>query len=114
MLVKQKSSKQNDITGTSSVQGEVPQGDEPSIARIVELETELSRQKEQSDKYRDELLRKAADFENFRKQKERETMMASSRALENSIRELLPVVVDVKRVLQHAPLNAEITGEARV
>ena len=105
---------QNDITGTSSVQGEVPQGDEPSIARIVELETELSRQKEQSDKYRDELLRKAADFENFRKQKERETMMASSRALENIIRELLPVVDDVKRVLQHAPLNAEITGEARV
>jgi len=59
------------------------------------------------------LLRKAADFENFRKVKERESMMASSRALENIIRELLPVVDDVKRVLQHAPLNAETSAEAR-
>ncbi|MEI6651274.1 MAG: nucleotide exchange factor GrpE [Chlorobiaceae bacterium] len=86
---------------------------DPSLARIAELETELNKQKEQSDKYRDELLRKAADFENFRKQKEREAMMASSRALENIIRELLPVVDDVKRLLQYAPLSSEISNEAR-
>ena len=86
---------------------------DPSLARIAELEAELNKQVEQTNKFRDELLRKAADFENFRKQKERETMMASSRALENIIRELLPVVDDVKRLLQHAPLNAEISNEAR-
>jgi molecular chaperone GrpE len=103
-----------DIQEPSTVQEELSQGNEPSLARIAELETELNRQKEQSDKYRDELLRKAADFENFRKQKDRESMMASSRALENIIRELLPVVDDVKRVLQHAPLNAETSGEARL
>jgi molecular chaperone GrpE len=103
-----------DIQETSPVQEELSQGNESSLARIAELETELNRQKEQSDKYRDELLRKAADFENFRKQKDRESMMASSRALENIIRELLPVVDDVKRVLKHAPLNAETSGEARL
>ncbi len=86
---------------------------EPSLARIAELETELNKQTEQANKYRDELLRKAADFENFRKQKERETMMASSRALENIIRELLPVFDDVKRLLQYAPLDSEISNEAR-
>ena len=86
---------------------------DPSLARIAELEAELNKQVEQTNKFRDELLRKAADFENFRKQKERETMMASSRALENIIRELLPVVDDVKRLLQHAPLDAEISNEAR-
>lgn len=80
--------------------------------RITELEADLGRQKEQVEKYRDELLRRAADFENFRKQKERESMMASSRALENIIRELLPVVDDVKRVLANAPLNAEAASEA--
>ena len=104
----------NDLPGTSAVQEESSQGNESILSRIVELETELNKQKEQSDKYRDELLRKAADFENFRKQKEREAMMASSRALENIIRELLPVVDDVKRVLQHAPLDSEISVEARV
>ncbi|MEI6847780.1 MAG: nucleotide exchange factor GrpE [Chlorobiaceae bacterium] len=84
-----------------------------SVSRIAELEAELSRQKEQVEKYRDELMRRAADFENFRKQKEREAMMASSRALETIIRELLPVVDDVKRVLEHVPLHAEAANEAR-
>jgi len=86
---------------------------DPAQARIAELEIELNKQIEQTNKYRDELLRKAADFENFRKQKERETMMASSRALENIIRELLPVVDDVKRLLQYAPESNEISNEAR-
>ncbi|MEI8185346.1 MAG: nucleotide exchange factor GrpE [Chlorobiaceae bacterium] len=103
-----------DLSETSAVQEQSSQNDESFIARIAELEAELSKQKEQSDKYRDELMRRAADFENFRKQKEREAMMASSRALENIIRELLPVVDDVKRVLQHAPLNSETSGEARL
>ncbi len=84
-----------------------------AAARIAELESELNQQKEQSGKYRDELLRKAADFENFRKQKERESMMASSRALEKVIRELLPVVDDVKRLLAHAPVDSERASEAR-
>ncbi len=102
-----------DVPETSAGHEELLQGTESSLSKIAELELEVIKNKEQSDKYRDELLRKAADFENFRKQKERESMMASSRALENIIRELLPVVDDVKRVLQHAPLNAETSAEAR-
>jgi molecular chaperone GrpE len=94
-------------------QGQSSTESEPSMARIAELEAELNSQKEQAGKYRDELLRRAADFENFRKQKERESMMASSRALENMIRELLPVIDDVKRLLAHAPLDSESTSEAR-
>ncbi len=86
---------------------------DPALARIAELESELNKQIEQANKYRDELLRKAADFENFRKQKERETMMASARALENIIRELLPIVDDVKRLLQYAPVSSEISNESR-
>ncbi|NTW84169.1 MAG: nucleotide exchange factor GrpE [Chlorobiaceae bacterium] len=82
-------------------------------ARIAELESELTRLKEQADKFRDELLRKAAEFENFRRQKERETMQASSRALENVIRELLPVVDDVQRVLDNAPTDPESAGQSK-
>ena len=109
-----KDREKKDVPETSAGQEESLQGaEESSLSKIAELEIELLKHKEQSDKYRDELLRKAADFENFRKQKERESMMASSRALENIIRELLPVVDDVKRVLQHAPLNAATSAEAR-
>jgi len=81
--------------------------------RIAELEAELAKQRDQLDKFRDELLRRAADFENFRKQKERESMMAGTRALESTIRELLPLMDDVKRVLQNAPRILEITSEAK-
>ncbi len=81
--------------------------------RVAELEAELSAQKEQLDKLRDELLRRAADFENFRKVKEREAMAAGTRALENTIRELLPFVDDIKRVLSNAPRILEITAEAK-
>ncbi|MEI7825475.1 MAG: nucleotide exchange factor GrpE [Chlorobiaceae bacterium] len=94
-------------------QGEPSKESESATARIAELEAELNTHKEQAGKYRDELLRRAADFENFRKQKERESMMASSRALENIIRELLPVIDDVKRLLAHAPVDSESASEAR-
>ncbi|MEI8102110.1 MAG: nucleotide exchange factor GrpE [Chlorobium sp.] len=93
--------------------GETSQDVDPASDRVAALETELEQQKVEVNKYRDEVLRRAADFENFRRQKEREAMMASSRALENIIRELLPVVDDIKRLLQHVPLNSEISSEAR-
>jgi len=107
-----------DLLDMTALEGEWSQGNslpgvEPSAARIAELEAELEVQKEQVSKYRDEVLRKAADFENFRRQKEREAMMASSRSLENSIRELLPVVDDIKRLLQHAPESSELSSEVR-
>ena len=107
-----------DLLDMTALEGEWSQGNslpgvEPSAARIAELEAELEVQKEQVSKYRDEVLRKAADFENFRRQKEREAMLASSRSLENSIRELLPVVDDIKRLLQHAPESSELSSEVR-
>jgi len=107
-----------DLLDMTALEGELSQGNsaqgiEPSAARIAELEAELEVQREQVSKYRDEVLRRAADFENFRRQKEREAMMASSRSLENSIRELLPVVDDIKRLLQHAPQSSELSTEVR-
>ena len=105
---------QDDVFSTAEwSQGQSAPPIDSAAVRIAELESELNLQKEQVGKYRDEVLRKAADFENFRKQKEREAMMASSRALENVIRGLLPIVDDVKRILANAPQNSERAGEAR-
>ncbi|HCD36179.1 MAG TPA: nucleotide exchange factor GrpE [Chlorobium sp.] len=71
--------------------------------RVAELEAALTAEKEQSGKLRDEVLRRAAEFENFRKQKEREAVQSSLRAKETILRELLPVLDDVERVLANAP-----------
>jgi len=107
-----------DLLDMTSLEGELSQGNpspavDPAQARIAELQAELEVQKELVTRFRDEALRRAADFENFRRQKEREAMMASSRSLENIIRELLPVVDDIKRLLQHVPGNLELSSEAR-
>lgn len=83
------------------------------LARIAGLESEIAAQKEQIERYRDELLRKAAEFENFRKVKERESVVAGTRALESTIRELLPLVDDLKRVLLNAPRILDITADAK-
>ena len=82
-------------------------------AKIGELESELNESREQAEKLKDEVMRKAADFENFRRQKEREAQMASARALEKTIKELLPVIDDINRIVEHAPEVLEKSEEAR-
>ncbi|MDT9546021.1 MAG: nucleotide exchange factor GrpE [Chlorobium sp.] len=81
--------------------------------RLAELEAALNAEKEQSGKLRDEVLRRAAEFENFRKQKEREAIQSSLRAKETLLRELLPVLDDVERVLANAPEPDEISAAAK-
>ncbi len=82
-------------------------------ARVQELEKSLEEAQLQAEKYRGEMMRFAADFENFRKQKERELQMAGTRSLENTIRELLPFFDDMGRVMEHAPDVMEKAQEIR-
>ncbi|RNA64606.1 nucleotide exchange factor GrpE [Prosthecochloris sp. ZM_2] len=86
---------------------------EESCSRIAELEKELEAARQDAEKYRGEALRYAAEFENFRKRKEREASATVERVLENTIRELLPLVDDVHRILEHAPEVLEKSEEAR-
>jgi molecular chaperone GrpE len=58
---------------------------------------ELQRQR---DDYYDRLLRKTAEFDNFRKRTERERQTLSEAAAADLIEELLPLVDDLERALQ--------------
>lgn len=51
---------------------------------------------------RDQLLRTAADFDNFRKRSRRELADGESRARESLLRELLPVFDNLERATSHA------------
>lgn len=82
-------------------------------ATSADLEAEIESLNEQLEKLRGELLRRAADFENFRKQKERETALASSRTLENNVRDLLPILDDLKRLMHHIPAGLQAMAEAK-
>jgi molecular chaperone GrpE len=58
--------------------------------------SELQRQR---DEYYDLLLRKSAEFDNYRKRTERDRQMVSDAAAASMIEELLPLVDDLERAL---------------
>jgi molecular chaperone GrpE len=62
--------------------------------------SELQRQR---DDYYDRLLRKTAEFDNYRKRIERDRQMASDSAAAGVIEELLPLIDDLERALKVEP-----------
>jgi molecular chaperone GrpE len=56
----------------------------------------------EAQRYRDQLLRTAADFDNFRKRSRKEMQEAERRAREDFLRDLLPVFDNLERAAQHA------------
>ena len=57
---------------------------------------------------RDQLLRTAADFDNFRKRSRKETQEAERRAKEDFLRDLLPVFDNLERAAQHAETATDV------
>jgi molecular chaperone GrpE len=60
----------------------------------------LEKAERQRDEYYDRLLRKTAEFDNFRKRTERERQSLADAAAADLISELLPLVDDLERALQ--------------
>jgi len=82
-------------------------------ATEADMEAEIEARNEQIEKLKGELLRRAAEFENFRKQKEREAALSALRTLENNVRELLPILDDLKRLMHHIPAELQAMAEAK-
>ena len=71
---------------------------EPTDSKKDEApETEAERQR---DEYYDLLLRKTAEFDNFRKRIERERQAVNEAATADLISDLLPIIDDLERALQ--------------
>lgn len=58
--------------------------------------------KEQHEKTRNQLLRVAADFENYKKRSKRDQQDAAHRARDEILQELLPVIDNLERAIGHA------------
>ncbi len=81
------------------VEVEPPSGPE---ARIAELETKLTvAEKEKKDNW-DKYLRGAADLENLRKRQRRELEDAKLEQRAKVLKEMLPVVDNLERAIEHA------------
>src|SRR5258708_2521599 len=86
--------------------------DDPPPAPTVEPPKDpLVEAKAESSKLRDQLLRTAADFDNFRKRSRREIEDAHKKGAEELLRILLPVFDNLERAVQHAE-QAQSTQDA--
>lgn len=82
---------------------EEPSEDEPGVAEeeIAALAEELDAARRERDEYLDSLRRLKAEFENSRKRQERERTRIQESASERIILELLPILDNLDRALEH-------------
>ena len=62
----------------------------------------------EAQRYRDQLLRTAADFDNFKKRIRREMEDGERRAREDLLKDLLPVFDNLERAAQHAGSASDV------
>ena len=79
-----------------------PTNNEPGDANDAAAATEVapSELQRQRDEYYDRLLRKTAEFDNYRKRTERERQVLGDAAAANVIEELLPLMDNLDRALK--------------
>jgi len=85
---------------------EAPQSEEECLdsqARIASLEADLSN-------YKDQYLRKAAEFENFRKRMNREKQDAIDFANQSLLLDLIPVIDDFERAIKSSESSHDFDG----
>jgi molecular chaperone GrpE len=85
--------------------GTRPTLDEDPIAALT---AELEKARADLQKNRDQLLRTAADFDNFRKRSRKDVEEAQRKGLERALAELLPVSDNLERAVQASATVTEI------
>lgn len=75
-----------------------------------EKEDRMSELEQQLNRYKDQILRKAAEFDNFRKRTEAETANFIKFANEDLLVSILPIVDDIERSLKSAREHNENNG----
>jgi molecular chaperone GrpE len=73
-------------------------------------EAELAKIREERDRLKDQLLRTAADFDNFRKRTVKDLAEEKRRAKEDVIRELLPVIDNLERAVSASASASDVTA----
>jgi len=76
--------------------------------KIAELDAKMAELEAQLAETRDQLLRKAADFENFRKRMNQEKQSAIEFANQSLLLDIIPIIDDFDRAIQSAQASAEL------
>lgn len=86
-------------TGAEAAPGAAPAAEE--VSELAQLQQKLDEKTNEAQEYYDRLLRCAAEMENLKKRQEKERADLVQFANENLCKELLPVLDDLERALEH-------------
>ncbi len=75
---------------------------DPAGREVATLREELDRERQRTGEVREQLIRTAADFENFRKRTDRDRLDERKQAASGLVRDLLPVLDGLGRALSSA------------
>lgn len=101
MNVENNEARANDLVEESQAQGEAP------ADQMGQLRAELDNVKADREELRELLLRRQAEFDNFRKRTERERSEYLQFASMEAVKDLLPVLDDFERALKSEAGNAD-------
>ncbi len=94
--------------------GEIAQSGGPEVAELVATRAELRRLEAEVKELRDNVARRQADFENYRKRTDRERATTYNRVVADIAAKLLPVLDNLKRALEtEASVEAAESDEFR-
>lgn len=85
---------------------------EPAEQRAATPEDKLGEVQAEAARMREQLLRTAADFDNFRKRSRREVEEAQRRGRESILKDLLPVFDNLERAASHAESAPDVKSVA--
>lgn len=89
---------------SEGVTATVLDGDAPSAEEL------LAPLRAERDRLKDQLLRTAADYDNFRKRTKKDLEEAERRGKEDAVREFLPVIDNLERAIQAATSATDVAG----
>jgi molecular chaperone GrpE len=99
-------------TEAGARQAETDPAEEPTDGPADPPQDPLEVAKAEVGKIRDQLLRTAADFDNFRKRTRRELVEAEARGREELLKDLLPVFDNLERAMSHADSATDVQALA--
>jgi molecular chaperone GrpE len=96
----------------TSSEDDAKKSDPPPASEKVKAEDPLAEAKAEAAKMKDQWIRTAADFDNFRKRARRELEDARKAGREELLKELLPVFDNLERAVQSADRATDVKGVA--
>lgn len=100
---------EKDDTTATLIDAEPADGEEQASA-VADGGGELAALREERDRLKDQLLRTAADYDNFRKRTRKDLEEAERRGREETVREMLPVFDNLERAVAASASATDVTS----